>query len=78
MNKGEYNMGKKPEKEGVVIELCTVQGCKTKPSQFSFCADHFDQYKFGLINKKGQQVPDFEKKFDQYQKHKVVAIKKVA
>ena len=72
-------MGKKPEgKEELVIERCTVTSCKTKPTQFSFCAEHFDQYKFGLINKKGQQVPDFEKKFDQYQRHKDVAVRKVA
>ena len=72
-------MGKKPEgKEGLVIEMCTVRGCKTKPTQFSFCAEHFDHYKFGLINKKGEQVPDYEKKFDQYTQHKHVAVRKVA
>ncbi|MCM0605184.1 MAG: hypothetical protein KA715_03770 [Xanthomonadaceae bacterium] len=72
-------MGKKPSaKEETGLEVCTVTGCKTKPAQFSFCLEHFDHYKFGLINKKGQQVPDFEKKFDQYMKNKDVAIRKVA
>jgi len=72
-------MGKKPEgKEDNVLAMCTVQGCKTKPAQFSFCADHFEQYKFGLINKLGKQVPDYEKKFDQYMRHKSAPVRKVA
>ena len=47
---------------------CTAVGCKLDPIRFEFCKDHFDQFKFGLINKKGEPVLDYEKKFEHYQK----------
>lgn len=47
-------------------EKCGVNGCKSKVASFGFCSEHFEQYKFGLINKKGQNVPDYEKKFEHY------------
>ncbi len=46
---------------------CTAQGCKTNSSRFDFCAEHYEQFKFGLITKLGKQVSDYEKKFDHYQ-----------
>jgi hypothetical protein len=57
----QNNSGSAP----VVIQ-CTFKSCKTKPRQFGFCEEHFTQYKFGLINKKGEHVPDYEKKFGHY------------
>ncbi len=47
---------------------CGYSGCKSNPERHEFCREHFNQYKFGLINKHGQPVPDFEKKFEHYQK----------
>lgn len=49
------------------IGKCTAQGCKANSKRFEFCAEHFEQFKFGLITKLGKQVSDYEKKFDHYQ-----------
>jgi|GEM_PF-6789999 len=55
---------KKPEASSV---QCKKHGCKHSPSKFGFCADHFDQFKFGLINKGGEPCMDYDKKLDQYE-----------
>jgi len=47
-------------------EGCFSVGCKAKAHRFNFCNEHFDQFKFGLIKKTGEPVPDYEKKYDQY------------
>lgn len=49
---------------------CKFKACKHNPSKFGFCGEHFDQYKFGLINKHGEYVPDYEKKIEQYEDFK--------
>ena len=49
---------------------CRVKGCKHSPHKFSFCGEHFNQFKFGLINKHGEPSADFEKKLDQYEHKK--------
>ena len=60
---------KKLEKQipGNVVSLgshaCKAEGCKAKPSRAEFCEEHFDWFKASLINKNGQRVPDFDKKF---------------
>jgi hypothetical protein len=46
---------------------CQSQGCKGKDVRFSFCEEHFKQFKFGLIKKNGEPVSDYEKKFEHYQ-----------
>lgn len=58
---------KKPGKpqESAAIH-CKVKACKHPPSKFSFCAEHFDQFKFGLINKLGEPCQDWDKKSEQY------------
>lgn len=71
-------MGKQaPE---VAAGMCRGQGCKGKSDRFDFCAEHYEQFKFGLINKLGRQVPDFEKKWDHYEAYKAkqIGLKKVA
>jgi hypothetical protein len=45
-------------------------GCKHQPSRFSFCEEHYDHFKFGLIKKDGQLVPDYEKKLGHYLAYK--------
>ena len=45
---------------------CLVKGCKAHASRFSFCTEHYDHFKFGLITKHGEQVSDYEKKFEHY------------
>lgn len=58
---------KRPEASSV---QCKSSGCKHGPSKFGFCGDHFDQFKFGLINKHGEQCMDYDKKLDQYEHKK--------
>jgi hypothetical protein len=50
--------------------MCAAQGCKHMPSRFSFCDEHYDHFKFGLIKKDGQLVPDYEKKLGHYLAYK--------
>ena len=59
------NNKKKPETSAAIH--CKVKGCKHNPSKFEFCSEHFDQFKFGLINKQGEPCQDFDKKLDQYE-----------
>jgi hypothetical protein len=52
---------------------CLATGCKKFEHRFGFCDEHFRQFKFGLITRKGQPVSDYEKKLKQYEEY----IKKV-
>jgi hypothetical protein len=45
---------------------CFVKGCRVHADKLNFCAEHYDHFKFGLIKKSGEQVPDFEKKIGHY------------
>lgn len=56
---------KKPVKSEALH--CKVKGCKHNPSKYEFCAEHFDQFKFGLITKNGEHCADYEKKEEQYE-----------
>ena len=49
---------------------CKYSKCRGTISKYGFCADHFDQFKFGLLTKHGQHVSDYEKKIDHYMKQK--------
>lgn len=64
---------KKPaakESEAAVMGVCPAKACKTKPSRFGFCEEHYDQFKFGLIKKNGELVSDHEKKLQHYTEYK--------
>jgi hypothetical protein len=50
--------------------MCHGEGCKAKAQRYEFCAEHYEQFKFGLINKLGRHVPDYEKKWEHYQAYK--------
>lgn len=63
--------GEKKEVGAAMGGMCKFRGCKHTPSKFSFCQEHFEHFKFGLINKGGEFVPDYEKKLDQFQKRRV-------
>jgi hypothetical protein len=71
-------MAKKPTVETTTVEKCCAGGCKATSARFSFCEEHFEHFKFGLIKKDGTKVPDFEKKMSQYQDHQVKTVRKVA
>ncbi len=51
-------------------DACLSFGCKTKSQRFSFCPEHYEQFKFGLIKKTGEPVPDYEKKFEHYRMYR--------
>lgn len=53
-----------------VVEKCASKGCKASAHRFSFCDEHYEHFKFGLIKKTGEQVSDYEKKFGHYQAYK--------
>jgi hypothetical protein len=59
--------GKKPVMEVVGSEACKCGGCKKPQARFTFCDEHYEWFKFGLISKVGDRVPDFDKKYDHYQ-----------
>ncbi len=50
--------------------MCAGMGCKHKSERMTFCGEHFEQFKFGLVNKFGELVPDYEKKWEHYQAYK--------
>ena len=47
---------------------CIAEGCSKKPSRMSFCSEHYDWFKFGLITKEGKKPIDFDKKLMAYQR----------
>jgi hypothetical protein len=49
---------------------CLCWGCKAQGTRFNFCEEHYDHFKFGLIKKTGEPVPDYERKFEHFQAHK--------
>lgn len=62
--------GKGKPQGGVTRLGCLVSSCKASDQKFGFCSEHFEQYKFGLINKFGNPVPDFEKKLEHFKTYK--------
>ena len=46
---------------------CNAKGCRHHEARFGFCDEHYEQFKFGLIKKTGEEVSDYEKKFEHYQ-----------
>jgi hypothetical protein len=52
--------------EVVGSEACKCGGCKKPQARFTFCDEHYEWFKFGLISKVGDRVPDFDKKYDHY------------
>jgi hypothetical protein len=48
------------------VEHCKCSGCKKTEARFTFCDEHYEWFKFGLISKTGAKVSDFDKKMDHY------------
>jgi len=58
---------------------CNAWGCKAKAKRFSFCEEHYDHFKFGLIKKTGEPVSDYEKKIEHYLAYKArISAQKIA
>ena len=66
MSKGPNDKAKGPTG---VAGGCNAWGCKHDAKSFNFCIEHYDHFKFGLIKKTGEPVPDYERKFEHYQAH---------
>lgn len=69
---------KGPKGGGPLPDGCHSWGCKAKAKAFSFCDEHYDHFKFGLIKKTGEPVPDYEKKLGHYLAHKKAPARKSA
>ncbi|OFZ22899.1 MAG: hypothetical protein A2X94_14800 [Bdellovibrionales bacterium GWB1_55_8] len=57
---------KKGKQHEYLPGMCHSWGCKAHSHRFDFCDEHYDQFKFGLIKKSGEPVPDYDKKFEHY------------
>ncbi len=65
--------GKKENARVLAPLQCQHKSCHAKPIKHNFCLEHFDQFKFGLINKRGEMVPDYEKKMEHFMRQKARA-----
>ena len=75
MSKGETPQATKTESTPIAKKTahspvpggCFSWGCKKEAKRFNFCDEHYEFFKFGLIKKSGEFVPDYEKKIEHYQ-----------
>lgn len=72
-NKTNPTQKKEVSEKEAGFSACKFAGCKHSTVKYSFCNEHFDMFKFGLITKNGAWVPDYEKKQEQYTKFKKAA-----
>ncbi len=49
---------------------CIAKACKHPEDRFGFCDEHYEQFKFGLIKRSGEPVPDYDKKFEHWEAFK--------
>lgn len=49
---------------------CHAEGCKAKHQRASFCNEHFEWFKSGLITKEGKPALDFDKKYQHFMSSK--------
>ena len=45
---------------------CSAEGCAKKTELMSFCSEHYEWFKFGLITKEGKRPVDFDKKYQAF------------
>jgi hypothetical protein len=64
---------KKTETTVTTDEQCKTEGCKHAQVRFTFCSEHYEWFKFGLVTKMGKKVSDFDKKFAHYTAHQTGA-----
>jgi hypothetical protein len=56
----------KPQAQEVAVSKCPVEKCGKTSERLHFCGEHFDWFKSGLVNKRGERPTDFDKKFQLY------------
>lgn len=52
----------------IALSKCAAEGCSKRSEKMSFCTEHYDWFKFGLITKEGKRPSDFDKKYQAYKK----------
>ncbi len=63
----KHQQQQQPANDNVVsIVRCVADGCGKRADKSSFCAEHFEWFKFGLITKEGKRPSDFDKKYLAY------------
>lgn len=50
--------------------LCKSEGCKKKHTKASFCDEHYEWFKMGLITLEGYKAKDYDKKYSEYLRRK--------
>ncbi|MBT4761377.1 MAG: hypothetical protein HOO06_06735 [Bdellovibrionaceae bacterium] len=68
MDNKDKNKGQKNQNVLEIAARCPV--CKGKAHKAGFCAEHFQWFKMGLVNRKGEKPKDFDKKFQAMQRRK--------
>ena len=66
MAKDSKNPAPVPQNVVQLPSACPVEGCGKKPKRSSFCAEHFEWFKAGLISRQGQKPKDFDKKYQAF------------
>ena len=49
---------------------CLAEDCKSTPARAGFCNMHYEWFKFGLITVDGYHAKDFDKKYQDFLRHK--------
>lgn len=50
--------------------LCKSEGCKKKHTRASFCDEHYEWFKMGLITLEGHKAKDYDKKYSEFLRKK--------
>lgn len=53
-----------------MVSKCTAEGCSKTADLMTFCKEHYDWFKWGLVTKAGKRPTDFDKKYQAYMAHK--------
>jgi hypothetical protein len=64
----KHQEGKAEGGNVVVLSKCSAEGCGKKTDRLTFCTEHYDWFKWGLLTKEGQRPSDFDKKYQSYMK----------
>ena len=68
-NEQKNTSHKKTQVPNNVVEMpkrCPAEECEKKAERSTFCNEHFDWFKAGLISRDGVRPKDFDKKYQAY------------
>lgn len=66
--KHQQTAGQSSDNVTALPSRCSAESCSKKSELMSFCKEHYDWFKFGLLTKEGKRPVDFDKKYLAYQK----------